>query len=274
MSQVSPNDAPWGTFAPSGWRAAWIRMLHGLPASGIWRRLALWLRKPVKGSLGDWVDLDVWGLHLRLRGKGNLSEQRLILMPQFLDAAELEALAAEVKQGGTFLDIGANAGVYSLKVASACGPAARVEAFEPDPELGAMLRWNLTRNRLANVTLHPIALGGSEGEVVLSAGDGNKGENKVSTSGSGLKVPMTTLPKWMAQQEISTIDALKIDVEGHEVAVLEPLFHELPRRSWPRLVVCELAHDSDSSLADLLTSHGYQLSGRGRLNGIYRLPVS
>jgi len=274
MSPLSPIEAPWGTYAPKGWRAAWIRLLHGLPASGVWRRLALWLRKPVKGGLGAWVDLEVWGLRLRLRGRGNLSEQRLILMPQFLDAAELEALAAELKQGGTFLDIGANAGVYSLRVASACGSAARVEAFEPDPELGAMLRWNLERNSLTHVTLHPIALGSSEGEVVLSAGDGNKGENKVSTSGSGLRVPMTTLPKWMAQQEISTIDALKIDVEGHEIAVLQPLFHEMPRSSWPRLVVCELAHDQDRSLAELLTSHGYQLSGRGRLNGIYRLPVS
>jgi hypothetical protein len=35
--------------------------------------------------IGEEVDVVVWGLKLRLKSKGNLSEQRLIFMPQFLD---------------------------------------------------------------------------------------------------------------------------------------------------------------------------------------------
>jgi hypothetical protein len=77
-------------------------------------RLALWLRKPLKSALPEYTDVLVWGLRLRLRSRGNLSEQRLILMPQFLDHRELSTLADFMSGGGVFLDIGANAGVYSL----------------------------------------------------------------------------------------------------------------------------------------------------------------
>lgn len=270
---ASPLDAPWGAFAPRGWRAAWLRLLHAVP----FRRLALWLRRPLKNNLGDWVDLEVWGLRLRVRAKGNLSEQRLILMPAHLDRAERDTLARELRDGGVFLDIGANAGVYSLWVASLRRPGVSVHAFEPDPELCARLRRNLSANALDSVTLHACALGRAEGVATLVAGDGNKGENHVETASAtgaahaGVTVPLTTLPAWLRAQNLARIDALKIDVEGHELDVLEPLFADAPRAAWPRLVICEDVHDGDDRLAKLLTSRGYALAARGRLNGIYRL---
>lgn len=280
---ASPLDAPWGAFAPRGWRAAWLRLLHGVP----FRRLALWLRRPLKNNLGDWVDLEVWGLRLRVRAKGNLSEQRLILMPAHLDRTERDTLARELREGGVFLDIGANAGVYSLWVASLRRPGVSVHAFEPDPELCARLRRNLSANALDAVSLHACALGRSEGVATLVAGDGNKGENHVETAPAphsaaagnraaapvGVTVPLTTLPAWLRAQNLARIDALKIDVEGHELDVLEPLFADAPRAAWPRLVICEDVHDGDDRLAKLLTSRGYALATRGRLNGIYRLPA-
>jgi FkbM family methyltransferase len=220
------------------------------------------------------VDLEVWGLKLRLRSRGNLSEQRLIMMPQFLDKKERETLADFLSNGGVFFDIGANAGVYSLWIASLRNSAIHCEAFEPDPELCGLLTSNLASNGIANIHLNNCALGRSDGTVVLVTGSGNKGENRVesTTSGeTGLAVTMTTLPSFLAAKNISRIDALKIDVEGHEVDVLEPLFADSPRTVWPRLLICEVTHDGDHRLGDLLTKNGYTLSASGRLNGIYRL---
>jgi FkbM family methyltransferase len=220
------------------------------------------------------VDLEVWGLNLRLRSRGNLSEQRLILMPQFLDTTEREALADFLRDGGVFFDIGANAGVYSLWIASLRNPAIHGEAFEPDPELCGLLTANLAANAIANIHLNNCALGRSEGSVVLVSGAGNKGENRVESAASGetgLSVTMTTLPAFLAAKNIARIDALKIDVEGHEVDVLEPLFTGAPRTTWPRLLICEVTHDGDHRLGDLLARNGYTLSANGRLNGIYRL---
>jgi FkbM family methyltransferase len=271
MTSTENQLTPWGAFALHGWRAAWVRSLHALPAGKFWRRIALWLRKPVKNALGEIVDTEVWGLKLRLHVRDNLSEQRLLFMPQFLDAVERTCLASELKAGGCFLDIGANAGVYSLWVASACGKGVRVEAFEPDPELCERLHFNLATNQFSHVHLNPVALGRQEGDVHLKDGWGNKGENCIQASDStGTAVRMTTLPTFLNRAGISRVDALKIDVEGHEADVLEPLFQQVPPSVWPRLLVCELVHDASHRLNQLLSVRGYQLIACGRLNGIYR----
>jgi FkbM family methyltransferase len=276
MPTPLPTDAPWGTYAPRGWRRTWLKLLHSLPAGSRWRRLALWLRRPLKNRFDDWVDIQVWGLKLRLHSKGNLSEQRLLLMPQFLDTTEREALAEFLRDGGIFFDIGANAGVYSLWIASLRNPNIRGEAFEPDPELCAQFAVNIAVNAMTNVRMNSCALGRTEGMVTLVAGAGNKGENHVEsadpTATHGQAVKMTTLPAFLSTRDITRIDALKIDVEGYEVDVLEPFFTNVPASAWPRLLICEVIKDGDHHLADLLAKHGYRLSATGRLNGIYRRP--
>jgi FkbM family methyltransferase len=121
--------------------------------------------------------------------------------------------------------------------------------------------------------LHACALGRSEGVATLVSVDANKGENHVETGSvsiSGLSVPQTSLPVWIRAQNISRINALKIDIEGHEFDVLDSLFTNTPQSVWPRLVICEDVHDGDDRLARLLNSHGYTVTARGRLNSIYR----
>lgn len=267
------SDLPWGTFAPGFIVKKWLDLLHQMPTSSTSRRLALWLRKPLKFFIEGWVDVKVWGLHLRLRSKGNLSEQRLIYMPQFLDQTEREMLAAELAEGGLFLDIGANAGIYSLWVASMRKSSIRVEAFEPDPELCAGMTFNLATNQINNVTVNQMALGRQEGKMRLVTGDGNKGENRVEADGAegeGREVEMTTLKQFIAGRGIAEIDAVKIDIEGHEMDVLEPFFRDCSESVWPRLLICEVVHDKDSRLLDLLKKSGYKVAGKGRLNTIFK----
>lgn len=267
---ASAQPPVWGAFLLRGWRAGWVSLLHRLPPGKRWRRIALWLRSPLKRWLPPVVDARVWNLKLRLHTRGNLSEQRLLLMPQYLDPLERDFLARELAAGGCFLDIGANIGAYSLWVAAQC-PQTRIEAFEPDAELCERLRFNLATNRLDHVHLNRLALGDHEGEVRLVSGAGNKGENHMAGAGGGdWSAPMTTLPDFLARAGITRIDALKIDVERHEVRVLQPLFQSAPAATWPRLLVCELAPELQPELMNLLAANGYQLAARGRTNGIFR----
>lgn len=272
----SQSEPQWGAFAPGFIVKKWLGLLHGMPVSSKNRRLALWLRKPLKFLVDGWVDIEVWGLRLRLRSKGNLSEQRLIYMPQFLDQTERQALADSLKDGGLFLDIGANAGIYSLWVASLRKSNIRIEAFEPDPELCAGLAFNLAANQIGNVKINQMALGRQEGTMRLVKGDGNKGENRVEAEGAageGLDVEMTTLKQFLAKRGMDRVDALKIDIEGHEVDVLEPFFRDCPESVWPRLLICEVVHDADSRLLNLLNGSGYKIAGKGRLNTIFHRDV-
>lgn len=91
-------------------------------------------------------------------------------MPQFLDAQEREALADFLRDGGVFFDIGANAGVYSLWIASLRNPAIRGETFEPSASLCELLAHNLDNSAITNIHLNNCALGSSRGTVALMAG--------------------------------------------------------------------------------------------------------
>lgn len=80
-----------------------------------------------------------------------------------------------------FLDIGANAGVYSLMLASR-RIVPRIVAFEPDPGNFARLMANLEANGLQNaVEALPLALGHAAGDVTLmQSGDWNRGESWIA----------------------------------------------------------------------------------------------
>ena len=272
-----PEDRAWGAYRLAGWKKAWLGFCHRLPAWPGMRRVALWLRKPLKMALSDWADVTVWGLRLRLFSKGNLSEQRVLLMPQYFDRAERLALAGELAGGGVFLDSGANIGSYSLWAAS-LGAAVRVEAFEPDAELCNRLRFNLETNRLLDrVRVHNLALGSQRGAVFLERGEINRGQNRVvemAVEGAE-EIRVETLPGFLREAGIDRITALKIDVEGHEVAVLKPMLEEVPRSAWPALIVCEIEkkYRSAAELAvwQLLVDAGYAMEKRARINGLFRL---
>lgn len=228
----------------------------------------------MKNSLADLVDVEVWGLRLRLKSRGNLSEQRLLLMPQHLDPQERAVLEAELAGGGVFLDIGANAGLYTLWLASLKIPNLRVEAFEPDPNLCRRLRFNLAENNLDRVTLNGFALGAEEGTLRLMPGKGNQGENSLGASDEGQPVAVRTLLEVLEEKGIREVAAMKIDTEGHEAEILRPFFRSAPKSLWPRVVVCELNLDSGESGKSpghlTLLEAGYRLEEETRMNGVFR----
>ena len=55
-------------------------------------------------------------------------------------------------RGGTFLDVGANVGVFTLAAARVAGPLGRVIAIEASPEVGMFLARNIAANDCRNVT--------------------------------------------------------------------------------------------------------------------------
>lgn len=257
-----------GSYRPKSIKGLWLKLCQCMPI----RRLALWMRKPLKKSFGEWVDVDLWGLRLRLAPKGNLTEQRLLYMPKHYDTKERAILRDLLSGGGVFLDIGANAGAYSLYLASCGFAGVKIEAFEPDPKLCARFKYNLTENKLIDVCLNEYALGREDGEFVLLANRGNRGQNQVVASGDGISVPIKTLTAVVEEKGIREIKLLKIDVEGHELEVLEPFYENVARGAWPTWIICEyLPGEQNEKCAELILSKGYRLHSRTRMNGIFCL---
>ena len=117
-----------------------------------------------------------------------------------------------------FLDIGANIGLYSVRVGRA-GLAQRLVAFEPDPrnvhQLGANLRINGLTGRVEVVAK---AVSNRSGTVPFQcSADG--GGSRIVDSGAVDSVDAIRIDDYI-QLRGGTIFA-KIDVEGHEAAVID-----------------------------------------------------
>jgi FkbM family methyltransferase len=133
--------------------------------------------------------------------------------------AEIRLAGRLVRPGSRCLDIGANAGAYSYFMRRAGG---LVEAFEPIPELAQDLR-----RRFGNgIAVHQVAASDANGTVEIHVPwlDG-----KPAYGYSSCEVGAKWENETAFTVETRTIDSfgfrdvslMKIDVEGHELAVLE-----------------------------------------------------
>lgn len=186
-------------------------------------------------------DAEVLGLKLRLHPYDNLTEKRLLVTPQCVDPEELETVRAVMGPGKTFLDIGANSGLYSLVAAMAGGPKSAVLAVEPQSEMRRRLGFNARFNGLANINIAGVALSDYEGEDVLRLMGDNLGATRLegSTAGSGEAVRVRKLTNLLDEYRWTRIDLMKIDVEGDEWRILAPFFAEAPQTLYPERIIME-----------------------------------
>jgi FkbM family methyltransferase len=286
MSESVPVDlSPYGRRAP-GWldRAA-LALTRGMPNNWLGLRLAILFRRIVTSRLGRGaLDTELWGMRLRLYALGNGCEKNALFTPQMFDVMERGVLAdAIARRSGepfTFIDIGANVGLYSLFVASRA-KAARILAIEPQPGILDRLRFNLAVNPDVAVTVQPIALADRDGTVELVLDPSDSGGTHLETQARPaarqniVSVPCRTLAAVIGKADLDRVDALKIDVEGAEDLVLVPFFRDAPESLWPDLILIEDTRGLwQADLFALLERHGYNVTARSRQNVALRRRAS
>src|SRR5262249_11280810 len=89
-----------------------------------------------------------------------------------------------IKPGSIVVDVGANQGLYALLFSRLAGPAGRVYALEPDPDLFAAAAANCERNGAANVTVLQVAAGSREARLHLWRSLVNAGDNRLADTPS------------------------------------------------------------------------------------------
>jgi FkbM family methyltransferase len=163
-----------------------------------------------------------------------------------------------------FLDIGANAGVYSVLFA-VHHLGGDIVAFEPDPGNYARLLANLEANRLLNtVRALPLALGDKAGEVTLmEAGAHNRGESwiahpdKPPEEAPGVATHIVRQIVFDDDYKIAGKTVLvKMDVEGSEFHALAGMERTL--RDNRCYLQVELYSDRFEELKGLFARLGYR----------------
>jgi FkbM family methyltransferase len=165
------------------------------------------------------------------------------------------SLVGHVHPGGAVVDIGANAGFFTLLASRLVGPKGRVFAFEPSREALGFLYRHLELNRAANVTVVEAAVSDRTGMgLFLEGRDHSTG--RLASTGT-FEVRTTTLDDVAAASGFEP-SVLKIDVEGGERAVLAGAA-EVLARARPTVVLAVHGLERLEQCSALLSEHGYRL---------------
>ena len=176
----------------------------------------------------------------------------------------------------TIFDVGANTGIYSL-IAKAVRRNSNVFAFEPIPQIYQQLltnirlndydigAWNAAASNRDAVQKIFFDLGGHTYTASL-----NRGFNQ---NGNAMDVQTLKLSTFIREHHVHAIDVMKIDVETHELEVLQGMEDFLDSMK-PALLIEILTSELGRKIDQLLAGMGYdyyaidEIEGPTRVNNL------
>lgn len=183
-----------------------------------------------------------------------------MMMNGFWETWVTQAIARYVKPGMRCIDVGANCGYYTLLLASLVGETGHVSAFEPYEPLVKLLRQSIQVNGFSErVQVYPAAASDQQGQAILHVRDDRLGDSTLVPAEAWA---FHQVPTIQLDQCATTIDFVKIDVQGYELQVLAGM-QELIERSPSIAIALEFSPGEHANPAAALeTIRGYGLSIR------------
>jgi FkbM family methyltransferase len=185
----------------------------------------------------------------------------MIMISGQYEPTSLKLLKRLISPGMKCIDVGAHIGFYTCLVSSLVGETGKVYAFEPMPDHYELLLKNLKENSFQRIV--------KTFNVVCSDVNGNVNVSKISNMfvvGHNSGLQQETVESVRLDDLIEdTIDFVKIDVEGHEPAVIRGMTSILSRDQ--PIILSEIneywlnscSHSSGAEYVGLLTSLGYEV---------------
>lgn len=174
------------------------------------------------------------------------------------EVQEIKALEAALKPDDLAIDVGSNKGSYLWSLSKAV-PQGMVYAFEPQPIFSEYLTQACLKASLNNVKVEACGVSDSQGVLTLAV----PGSDSTSPAASFEKAVMQRGPHQTYEVPVLKLDdyfhnenrhigAIKIDVEGHELAVIRGAL-KLIQKNKP-VIVCESEnqHISDGRVEDVV----------------------
>lgn len=209
------------------------------------------------------IDIEILqGVKIRCFPKSYTSD--CVIHCGLYDYNEMHFMIRYLREEDSFLDIGANIGIYSIIAASKINSGS-IYSFEALPENYARLQENIKLNRFQQVHAYPIAISDNKGTVALNIGEGDSLpfiSNSHTTN--TISVATETLDNLLDNQDISQLTLAKIDIEGAELLALKGAANLLEKQR-PIVWIMEINYTvnhfnySQQDVVDFLESYDYFL---------------
>lgn len=148
-----------------------------------------------------------------------------------------------LRPGMTVLDIGCNIGYYALMELRLIGPEGTLIGVEPSAANVELAKRNLALNGYSDIEIHHKAISDTKGtkELFMSHMSNLNTFHTTGTGGAHLdgttsEVDIDTVPGVMAGRHL---DLIRMDVEGHEVEVLNGLLPAIEQGDMRPMVIFE-----------------------------------
>jgi FkbM family methyltransferase len=177
------------------------------------------------------------------------------------DRYEIACMMKRISRSATVMDIGAHKGGYTFWMQKATGAGGKIIAFEPQEKGAALLRElfpGITVERMAvsdSCSNRSLYIQPQSYAVSFEASLDNRYAHAHTES-----ISCTTLDAYCSSHQLQP-QFIKIDVEGHELAVLQGARELLARYHPVLLVECEQRHAGAKGRMEvfsLLASAGYK----------------
>ncbi|MEN3009270.1 FkbM family methyltransferase [Pseudothermotoga sp.] len=135
---------------------------------------------------------------------------------------------SKINRGDVVFDVGAHVGIFTCLAGLIVGNEGKVYAFEPLEEYVQILKRNVELNKLSNVVI-----------VKKAVGDQNRSASMrgILVADEEGEVSVTTLDRFVQENDVDRINFLKMDVEGYERKVLLGGMDSL-KKFKPRMGIC------------------------------------
>lgn len=175
----------------------------------------------------------------------------------------LAAIKQVCRSGMTAVDIGAHEGYLTLVMATLVGNTGRVIAFEPLPQNFERLSQTIALNDLHHIALYQMALSdGTNARAWFHANAQSSSMGKLIENGqiadTALEINVSSLDQVAGTSKITSIDFVKIDVEGHDLEVLNGM-REVIDRFAPSILIEFHSEELFESGYAFLSDRGYQM---------------
>ena len=183
--------------------------------------------------------LDMW----LAPGRGGLSPA-LYYWDEGRELAFMHLIDKTVREGMVCIDLGANIGYTTLAMLKNVGKSGFVYAIEPDPRNIDLLRKNIEHNKFEDICeIHECAISDKDGKGdFLLAENPNlsvleKSELYGKEPVGKIEVKVVTLKTFLKNRRYPNF--IKMDVQGHEVKILEPAWDYFRERRGETYILAE-----------------------------------